>query len=59
MERLILKQPSELEIKKANRKQQILNMQQDGALKVIAGETTLEELGRIIELVELEPWSKK
>ena len=59
MERLILKQPSELEIKKANRKQQILNMQQDGALKVITGETALEELGRIIELVELEPWNKK
>lgn len=59
IERLILKQPSEVEIKKASRKQQILNMQQDGILKVVVGDTTLEEVGRIIELVELEPWSLK
>jgi type IV pilus assembly protein PilB len=53
MERLILKMPSEAEIKKAAAKQGILNMQQDGILKVIEGITSIEELGRIIEL-ELE-----
>lgn len=50
VERLILKMPSEVEIKKASRAQGILNMQQDGILKVINGVTSLEELSRIIEL---------
>jgi type IV pilus assembly protein PilB len=50
MERLILETPSEVEIKKAAAKQGILNMQQDGILKVLEGKTSLEELGRIIEL---------
>jgi type IV pilus assembly protein PilB len=50
MERLILKMPSEVEIKKAAAKQGILTMQQDGILKVIEGITSFEELGRIVEL---------
>jgi type II secretory ATPase GspE/PulE/Tfp pilus assembly ATPase PilB-like protein len=51
MEKLILKMPSEVEIKKAAAKQEILSMQQDGILKVIEGTTSFEELGRIIELI--------
>ncbi len=50
IEKLILKMPSEYEIKKAAAKQGILNMQQDGILKVLDGVISLEELGRIIEL---------
>ncbi len=50
LERLILKMPSGVEIKKAAAKQGTLNMLQDGILKVINGITSLGELGRIIEL---------
>jgi type IV pilus assembly protein PilB len=50
MERMILKMPSEVEIKKAAAKQGILTMQQDGILKVIDGITSIEELGRMVEL---------
>ncbi len=51
IERLILKMPSEVEIKKAAAKQGILNMQQDGILKLLNGKTSLDELSRIIELI--------
>ncbi len=50
MERLILETPSEVEIKKAAAKQGILNMSQDGILKVVDGITSLDELSRIIEI---------
>ena len=50
IEQLIFKHPSGTEIKNAAKKQGILNMQQDGILKVISGITSLEELGRIVEL---------
>ena len=59
MERLILKMPSEVEIKKAASQQGIPNMQQDGILKVISGETSIEELGRIIELEVTVPTMEK
>lgn len=50
MERLILETPSEVEIKKAAAKQGILNMSQDGILKVVNGIISLDELSRIIEI---------
>lgn len=50
MEELILKMPSEMEIAKESEGQGILNMQQDGILKVIKGVTSLDELERVIEL---------
>jgi len=50
VERLILKNPTESEIKEEAKKQKIMTMTQDGILKVIKGETSLEELGRVIEL---------
>lgn len=50
MERLILKMPSEVEIKKAAAKHEIPVMQQDGILKILEGTTSFEELSRVIEL---------
>ena len=44
--------PNEKEIKIAAIPQKILDMRQDGVLKVIKGETTIEEMGRVIDLYE-------
>ncbi|MFA6253780.1 MAG: type II/IV secretion system protein [Candidatus Paceibacterota bacterium] len=44
--------PNEKEIKIAAIPQKILDMRQDGILKVIKGETTIEEMGRVIDLYE-------
>ena len=50
MEDLILQKPSEKDILKTAKDQGILNMQQDGILKVLNGVTSLEELQRVVEL---------
>ena len=50
VEPLILLNPTETEILKKSEKQGILNMKQDGILKVINGITSLDELQRVIEL---------
>jgi len=50
IEKVILEKPSETEILKVSQNQGILNMQQDGILKVLDGVTTLEELGKVVEL---------
>ncbi|NOY35542.1 MAG: type II/IV secretion system protein [bacterium] len=50
IEGLIMNNPSETEITEAAKSQGILNMQQDGMLKVIRGITSLEELQRVVEL---------
>jgi type IV pilus assembly protein PilB len=50
IEGLILKMPSEVEIKKAAAKQGILTMAQDGILKILNGTTSFEELSRTVEL---------
>ncbi|MFA5001296.1 MAG: type II/IV secretion system protein [Candidatus Paceibacterota bacterium] len=44
--------PNEKEIKISAIPQKILDMRQDGILKVIKGETTMDELGRVIDLTE-------
>ncbi|MFA6275024.1 MAG: GspE/PulE family protein, partial [Candidatus Paceibacterota bacterium] len=44
--------PSEKEIKIAAKTQGILDMRQDGILKVITGQTSLEELSRVVDLYE-------
>ncbi|MFA5022880.1 MAG: GspE/PulE family protein [Candidatus Paceibacterota bacterium] len=44
--------PNEKEIKISAIPQKILDMRQDGLLKVIKGETTIEEMGRVIDLYE-------
>ena len=50
VEPLILLNPTETEILKKSEKQGILNMKQDGILKVLSGITSLDELQRVIEL---------
>ena len=50
IEPLILLNPTETEILKKSEKQGILNMKQDGILKVLNGVTSLDELERVIEL---------
>jgi len=50
VEPLILLNPTETEILKKSEKQGILNMKQDGILKVLNGITSLDELQRVIEL---------
>lgn len=47
-----LKNPSEREIKIAAIPQRILNMREDGIVKVLEGSTSLSELGRVIDLSE-------
>lgn len=44
--------PNEKEIKISAIPQKILDMRQDGILKVVKGETTIEEMGRVIDLDE-------
>lgn len=48
IERLILKEPSEADIKEAAIKQGQITMKQDGILKVIAGLTDIPELERVV-----------
>jgi len=50
IEKLILQKPNETDIWKEAQKQGILNMQQDGVLKVLNGTTSLNELQRVVEL---------
>lgn len=50
IEALILKKPSEGEVLKMAEGQGILNMKQDGILKVLNGITSLDELQRVVEL---------
>lgn len=51
IENIIRENPSEREIKDAAKPQGIIDMRQDGVLKVLRGVTTFEELGRVIDLV--------
>lgn len=50
IEKMILDNPNERKIKDAAKQQGILNMSQDGILKVIKGNTSLKELQRTVEL---------
>lgn len=52
IENMVQNNPSEREIKKAAAHQNILNMQQDGILKVLQGITSIEELERVVDLDE-------
>ncbi len=46
--------PSENEIARAAKPQGIFTMRQDGIIKVLRGDTTIEELGRVIDLRKKE-----
>ncbi len=50
IEKIVLENPSEREIRKAAEEQKIPSMKQDGLLKVLSGITSLEELSRVIDL---------
>jgi type IV pilus assembly protein PilB len=50
IEEVVLKNPSEREIWLAAAPQNILDMKQDGILKVLKGLTSIEELSRVIDL---------
>ena len=50
IEEAINKNPSEREIKKAAAPQNILDMKQDGILKILKGVTSFEELERVVDL---------
>jgi type IV pilus assembly protein PilB len=50
IEEIIVTNASEREIKKVAEAQNILDMKQDGVLKILRGVSTLDELGRVIDL---------
>ncbi len=50
IESVVTQNPSEREINKAAENQEILNMLQDGVIKTLKGITSLDELGRVIDL---------
>lgn len=50
VENVVKNNPSEREINKAAIPQHILNLQQDGILKVLQGITTLDELQRVVDI---------
>ncbi|MEK7669522.1 MAG: GspE/PulE family protein [Patescibacteria group bacterium] len=52
IENVVIKNPSEREINKASENQGILNMKQDGVIKILQGITSLDELSRVIDLEE-------
>lgn len=52
IEEVVQKNPSEREIRKAALPQNLLNMQQDGVIKILNGTTSLEELSRVVDLKE-------
>ena len=49
LEKIILREPSELEISKEAKRQGMLTMRQDGVLKVLEGVTSVEEVLRVAE----------
>lgn len=55
IEKVVEYNPSEREIKKAASHQNILDMQQDGVIKVLQGVTSIEELQRVVDLEEERP----
>ncbi|TAL48805.1 type II/IV secretion system protein [Patescibacteria group bacterium] len=50
VEAVVRENPSEREVKRAAAPQNILDLRQDGILKVLSGTTSLEELGRVVDL---------
>ena len=53
IEKLVAENPSERELSRAAKKQGILTMTQDGVLKALQGVTSLSELGRVVDLEEI------
>ena len=52
IEDMVIKNPSERDIKNAAQEQGIMDMRQDGVIKILKGITSLDELGRVIDINE-------
>lgn len=52
IERLLANNPSEREIKDASKNQGLATLREDAIIKVIMGITTLDEVGRVVDLYE-------
>ncbi len=50
IEKVVKENPSEREIRKASVDQGILDLRQDGVIKILQGTTTLDELSRIVDV---------
>ena len=53
IEKIVNSNPSEREIRRVSLDQGILTMLEDGVVKVLGGKTSLEEVGRAVDLYEL------
>ncbi len=54
MEKLIVTVPSERDVKHTAEKQGLLNMKEDGAVKIVRGITSLEEVAEVVDLYETD-----
>jgi type II secretory ATPase GspE/PulE/Tfp pilus assembly ATPase PilB-like protein len=50
IEKVVINNPSERDIREAAKSQKLLTMEEDGVIKVLKGITTLEELDRVVDL---------
>ncbi len=53
LEKILVQNPSDREIKEVTKDQGILDMREDGVVKVLKGVTSLDELRRVIDLDEM------
>lgn len=54
IEKTVIENPSERDIAQAARDQGLLTLPQDGVIKVLQGETSLDELARVLDLSRIE-----
>ncbi len=54
IEKAVISNPSERDIESAARPQKLLNLIEDGVLKILAGVTSIEELRRVVDLSKME-----
>lgn len=54
IEKAVINNPSERDIREAAKNQKLLTLVQDGILKVLSGITTLKELDRVVDLSSIE-----
>lgn len=54
IENAVISNPSERDIEAASRNQKLLSLVEDGVLKVLSGLTSLDELGRVLDLSSIE-----
>lgn len=60
VEELLNKKPSEQEVRRIAEQQGLLNMREDGIIKIMKGITSLEEVAKVVDLeIRGEPSSKK